>query len=87
MESEPPFRQFLERRERFLESWNNLMQQAEEVLERLKVEGPTITDAAVLEGLRAERRRLFEDYEKAADQFVDYVVSRSRTSEKPAHEM
>ena len=74
MESDANYRAFLERRRKFLEDWNRLNNQIDDLLDKLGREKPTVQDAALVEGLRAERHRLFNEYENAADEWVTYLL-------------
>ncbi len=67
-------REFREKRRKLLSEWDRLNLQIEEVLDRLEVNGPTVADAAMIEGLRAERHLLLEEYERTADRFVDDLL-------------
>ena len=74
MESDATFKAFREKRRKFLKDWNRLNDEIEEVLDKLEETGPTALDAAFIEGLRAERHRLLEDYENVADAFTAYLL-------------
>jgi hypothetical protein len=80
MQSDPVLLRFREDRARFYAGLDELRIKVDEMLDRFETETPSVADAALLEGLRLGRQRLFADYQAAADRFVEHVL---RASQKP----
>lgn len=78
MESDPVYRQYRERRNRLYERLEQNHARVSEWIERHGDRWPALTDLAQLEALHLERQRLFDEFQKNEDQFIDQVLRRRR---------
>jgi hypothetical protein len=79
MAGEQVLDEFIEARKRFFQELMAKKEEMDELLEAMRSHDASITDIALLEGLHAEKHRLFTDFVKAEDTFVERLLAVMRT--------
>lgn len=74
MESDETLIKFKQRRDRFYWRLGEIRANVDAILLRLESTGATMQEAAMLEAWHAERQQLFEEFQRATDEFTAYVM-------------
>jgi hypothetical protein len=67
--------EFIEARNRFFRELMVKKEEMDNLLENMRSHDTSITDVALLEGLHAEKHRLFTDFVRAEDAFVERLLT------------
>ena len=82
MENQPALSRYIKARKDFYQRLEVAKGRLDELLESMLDHEPTLQDLARLEGLHAEKNRLFTEFMQIEERFVDQLLASRTTNDK-----